>query len=190
MKALTKTTLALLCLSQTLCLTGHQKLEEKMMLRQVALPEYGITLMLPGNWSITLHREQFYQCIATGFTPEGSLGTFEFRSLPNSLRDPAGKNLFATGWYQSPQDNFRGWKYLKKSRVETDPEGTYEFEGMFSRDGVEYFRMGRLRFRKNRVHALYYTVPLYDAEDLREYLEVIDSHHVYSVDSGKEEKPG
>lgn len=148
-------------------------------LHHLDLPEMGITILLPGDWQITYSEKGFYQVVASGFASNGSLSTFEFRSLPNRLRDTAAKVLFANGWYQSVRDNYPGWEFTSRRQTPGDPEGTFEFDGRFEKDGVAFRRIGRLRFREDRVHAMYYTTHDTGMAGALFFFETIDSQHKY-----------
>ncbi len=148
-------------------------------LHHLDLPELGVTLLLPGFWNITYSDRSFYQVVASGIGPNGSPSTFEFRSLPNRIRDTSAKVLFANGWYQSARDNYPTWVFIKRSQVAGDVEGTFEFDGRFENSGVTFRRLGKLRFREERVHAIYYTTHDRDASTALEYFEIVDSQHKF-----------
>ena len=151
----------------------------KATLHHMDIPELGVTLMLPGSWNMTYTERGFYQVVASGIAPNGSASTIEFRSLPNRLRDTSAKVLFANGWYQSVRDNYPTWTFVKRGQAAGDVEGTFEFDGRFETNGITFRRIGRLRFRDERVHAIYYTTQHRDEAAVTTYFDVIDSQHKF-----------
>jgi len=103
----------------------------------------------------------------------------DYRGLSHSLHDDESKNRYAVGWYGAMSKNYPNWKYEYQRRNPEDPEGTFEFEGTY-REGATIFRkIGRLRFRGKRLHAIYYTAPDEDFDIVRNLFERMDSMHRY-----------
>ena len=169
---------ALLLMTSISCISDSRSRIKKT-LHHLDIPEIGVTLLLPGNWNISYTERGFYQVVASGIAANGSPSTFEFRSLPNRLRDTSAKVLFANGWYQSVRDNYPTWAFIHRGQVAGDVEGTFEFDGRFESNGVTFRRLGRLRFRDERVHAMYYTTQDTGMDAASEFFEVIDSQHKF-----------
>jgi hypothetical protein len=183
--------LAIIVLSASLwclfpfCGGGTVRLED-LKLRSVDLPDHGVKLAIPGNWSDTPGVHFHY--IATGQGPNNLPATIEYRGLETEHTDATGKALYAQGWYEAIARNYdqkeddaryRDWKYNSRGKIETDPEGAFEFEGTYRAGAIVYRKIGKLRFRGNRVHAIYYTAPDQDFRPTRRLFETIDQLHEF-----------
>lgn len=145
-------------------------------LRRVDLSAHGIELVFPADWS-TSEGEFFHLSAASAEEPGVS---FEYRGLQQQrARDKDGKRRYALGWYQAVALSYRGWKYLSQSVDQTDSEGAFRFEGVYTADGRRLRKLGVLRFRSNRVHAFYYTAPAEEFERYRQLFEAMDRLHRY-----------
>ena len=173
----------LLGLFLSLSCQSMQDLKDPKNYSSITLPAYSIHLIYPGNWALSFSQERFYNLIISGIAPNGMPGTIEFRSLANRLPDRSlsTRAIYVAGWYKAHPTNYRGWKYLDRGQVKTDSEGTWTFEATFQKGDTVFFRMGRLRFRGKRIHAIYYTTTEDRVDLMREYFSYVDSLHSYNV---------
>ncbi|MBI3394315.1 MAG: hypothetical protein HY042_00615 [Spirochaetia bacterium] len=148
-----------------------------MQFRRKDLPDYGVALFVPAEWS--LRRGDFFHATASGKIPNGQNGTMDYRGIEKVKKDFQSRALYATGWYEAVSRNYPGWKFETRSTSPQDPEGTFEFEGTYRQGAVIYRKIGRLRFRGDRVHAFYYTAPDDDFESSRKFFEDMDGRHRY-----------
>lgn len=180
--------LVVACLSGLLifaCSGGAVRLED-LKYRTVDLSEHGVKLSIPDVWEegVSTH----FHFVATGKGPNDLPASIEYRGLETEHTDNTGKALYAQGWYEAiarnydqkdPDARFSDWKYKYKRKVNEDPEGLFEFEGTYRSGAIVYRKIGKLRFRGDRVHALYYTAPDQDFRPIRRLFETIDALHEY-----------
>ena len=161
--------------------------------RTVDLPEYGIKLVIPDFWEKT--PGSHFQFIASGNGPNKLPATIEYRGQQSGMKDDTGKALYAVGWYGAIQRNydqktddakFRDWKYKYKRKVSGDAEGQFEFEGTYRAGAIVYRKIGKLRFRGDRAHAIYYTAPDQDFRPVRRLFETIDAMHEFYPPTAQE----
>ena len=162
------------------CSSTSEKEKMRKVTRFVELFDFNITLSIPKKWDVSFSNGRFYPLIVTGFGPNGYPTVIEYRGLVMNLRDYSSKALFAAGWYRAPLSNYPTWKYVMKRRIPSDPDG-YEFEGKYKKNNTVYLRIGKLRFRGNRVHGLFYTTPEKSVSKMRKFFNTIDSLHKYSI---------
>lgn len=175
----------ILILFSASCGGGSVRVED-LKIRNVDLPEYGIKLAVPNEWEQVTDKHFHY--IASGKGPNNLVATVEYRGLETEHTDATGKALYAQGWYEAIARNydqkdeeavFKDWKYIRRGKVASDPEGLFEFEGTYRRGAIVFRKIGKLRFRGNRVHAIYYTAPDQDFRPVRRLFETIDAGHEY-----------
>ncbi|MBX7058430.1 MAG: hypothetical protein K1X75_10235 [Leptospirales bacterium] len=144
-------------------------------LRRVELREHGVEVVFPADW--TREEGEFFHLSA--FSPDEAGVRFEYRGLQQRPRDKDGKRRYALGWYQAIALSYHGWKYISQGVDQSDSEGSFRFEGLYLADGRRLRKMGVLRFRGNRVHALYYTAPEDEFERYRPLFDIMDRLHRY-----------
>lgn len=187
-KSAKRSALALaVCLLLPFCGGGQVKLEN-VKFRGVDLPEHGIKLYVPDFWERSPGTHFHY--IATGNGPNNLPATLEYRGLETEATDATGKALYAQGWYEAIARNYdqkeegaryKDWKYKTRRKITDDPEGAFEFEGTYRAGAIVYRKIGKLRFRGDRVHAIYYTAPDQDFRPVRRLFETIDEMHEYNL---------
>lgn len=105
---------------------------------------------------------------------EGSepLAVLEYRGLDTEPRDQRSRDLYASGWYDAMRLNYPGWKYANRDK-DADSR-SFTFEGSYIEGTVRYIKIGQLRFRDRRIHAIYYTAPEEEMDQYREVFQTID----------------
>lgn len=141
------------------------------------LPKYGAKLVIPGNWSI--RRGDNFQFTATGSTENNRSVSMQYRGLQRIKKDEKSQAQYADGWYLAVQRNYQGWKFISKHKITTEIPGSFAFEGTYQEGGVTYRVIGKLRFRGNRLHSLFYTAPDEDFELIRPLINALDVQHGY-----------
>ncbi|MCB1324293.1 MAG: hypothetical protein H7A21_18490 [Spirochaetales bacterium] len=141
------------------------------------LPEFGATLTYPMGW--TVRRGDFFHFSAESPGPELLEASFEYRGLEKIKKDAESRRLYAIGWYRAIELSYANWVYDSKDTDPEDPEATFRFEGSYTRDGILYRKRGILRFRGNRVHAMYYTSRDVDFPTVAPLFESMDAQHRY-----------
>ena len=145
--------------------------------KEHTIAELGARLFIPDFWEVTAN--QNFQLVARGPGPSGLLTSIEYRGLEKSLKDTADKALYATGWYDAIAANHRDWNFISRKRSNQDPEGRFELEGTYREGAIIFRKIGILRFRNQRIHAIYYTAPDQNIEPVRELFMEIDRRHIF-----------
>lgn len=147
-------------------------------LRSVALTDYGIVFRIPGDWDVSLSRDRYFQFVAVYREDSLPLGLLEYRGLDTEPRDQRSRDLYASGWYDAMRLNYPGWKYVDRNK---DQESrSFTFEGSYLEGTTRYIKIGKLRFRDRRIHAIYYTAPEDEIDRYREIFEAVDQLIQYS----------
>ncbi|MCB1138314.1 MAG: hypothetical protein KDK23_06130 [Leptospiraceae bacterium] len=146
-------------------------------LRSVALTDYGIVFEIPGAWDISLSRDRYFQFVAVYREDSRPLAVLEYRGLDTEPRDKRSRDLYATGWYDAMRLNYPGWKYQDRSN--DDASESFTFEGSYLEGTTRYIKIGKLRFKDRRIHAIYYTAPEEEMDHLRDIFEAIDEEIRY-----------
>ncbi|MCB1168193.1 MAG: hypothetical protein KDK25_12190 [Leptospiraceae bacterium] len=146
-------------------------------LRSVALTDYGIVFEIPGAWDISLSRDRYFQFVAVYREDSRPLAVLEYRGLDTEPRDKRSRDLYATGWYDAMRLNYPGWKYRDRSKDEASE--AFTFEGSYLEGTTRYIKIGKLRFKDRRIHAIYYTAPEEEMDHLRDIFEAIDEEIRY-----------
>lgn len=153
------------------CRTGSLFSYEESM-RSVALTDYGIVFRIPGDWDVSLSRDRYFQFVAVYREDSSPLGLMEYRGLDTEPRDQRSRDLYASGWYDAMRLNYPGWKYVDRNK---DTESrSFTFEGSYLEGTTRYIKIGKLRFRDRRIHAVYYTAPEDEIDRYREIFEAVD----------------
>jgi len=148
-------------------------------LTKETLDDYGITFHIPGGWFLT--QDTYFHLKAFGFAPNNLPASLEYRGLDNKrVMDAHNKEQYANGWYQAISSNYPDWKFDFKRKIVGDPEGSFEFEGTYRVATDVYRRIGKLRFRGRRVHAIYYTGLDQNFEKARDFFEKMDKSIEYA----------
>jgi hypothetical protein len=160
---------------------GNTRLDDLPLTRK-DLPDYGVSLSFPVDWSAK--RGDFFHLEARSTHPPEIRALFEYRGLEKIKKDRESKRQYAAGWYRAIALSYEGWKYELQETDPNDPEGTFRFEGTYSEDhnasgSTRLRKIGILRFRGTRVHALYYTAPDAEFERVRPLFERMDRQHRY-----------
>jgi hypothetical protein len=169
--------IALLAVLNIECSSKKTRLEN-ISYKEVELAEYGARLFLPGKW--IREDSQNFHLVVKGFGPTGLEARIEYKGLEKSKeKDATDRALYANAWYDVIAQNYRDWNYVSKQKSSLDPEGRFDLEGTY-RDGATIYRkLGILRFRKNRIHAIYYTAPDQNFDPVRALFAEIDRHHIF-----------
>jgi len=167
-------------------------------LRRVELPERGASLAVPEAWIV--RKGDFFHLQARAALDEdgdatppapkasweaiagpGGVVQFDYRGLEKNKRDLENKRQYALGWYKAIALSYPKWSYAAQTADDPElaPEGAFRFEGRFEQNGIVYRKVGILRFKGDRVHALYYTAPDAVFEEYRELFEEMDESHAY-----------
>ncbi|MEQ9366189.1 MAG: hypothetical protein RIF32_18255 [Leptospirales bacterium] len=146
------------------------------------LPDYGVSLSFPAEWSVK--RGDFFHLESRSVRPPELRALFEYRGLEKIKKDRESKRQYAAGWYRAIALSYEGWRYDLQETDGSDPEGTFRFEGTYVDEhngsaSVQLRKIGILRFRGTRLHALYYTAPESEFERLRPLFEKMDRQHRY-----------
>ncbi len=141
-------------------------------LRSVALTDYGITFRIPGRWDVSLSRDRYFQFVAVYREGSEPLAVLEYRGLDTEPRDQRSRDLYASGWDDAMRLNYPGWKYANRDK-DADSR-SFTFEGSYIEGTVRYIKIGQLRFRDRRIHAIYYTAPEEEMDQYREVFQTID----------------
>lgn len=149
-------------------------------LSQKELPDFGASLAFPSEWSI--RRGSFFHLESRSVNPPELRALFEYRGLEKIKKDRESKRQYAAGWYRAIALSYEGWRYDLKETDGSDPEGTFRFEGTYvdepgGAEPIQLRKIGILRFRGARLHALYYTAPDSEFERLRPLFERMDRQH-------------
>jgi hypothetical protein len=166
---------ALFALSALGC-PGRVRLDDTR-LSSERLDEYGIELAAPSGWS--QERGEFFHYTTRGPVGDLPFAMLEYRGLQRTWRDKDGKRQYAIGWYKAIALSYQGWRFLSRSTDQSDAEGAFRFEGVYVANGQRYYKIGALRFRGDRVHAIYYTTRESDIELLRGLFLRMDASHEY-----------
>ena len=131
-----------------------------------------------------MQRGDFFHLESRSVRPPELRALFEYRGLEKIKKDRESKRQYAAGWYRAIALSYEGWRYDLQETDASDPEGTFRFEGTYvdeqSGNGpVQLRKIGILRFRGTRLHALYYTAPDAEFERLRPLFEKMDRLHRY-----------
>ncbi len=145
--------------------------------RRKNLPEFGVIIFFPSDWETK--QGNFFHFTAKGPAPNHLTGQVEYRGLKKAIPDDAGKQRYATGWYEINFRNYPGWKFDRREQDTSDSEGTFRFEGTYREGATIYRKIGILRFRGVRLHAIYYTAPDQDFELARTMFQTMDQMHRY-----------
>ncbi|MBE7439338.1 MAG: hypothetical protein HS115_12840 [Spirochaetales bacterium] len=145
--------------------------------KEYPLAELGVRLSIPDFWEVSAN--QNFQLVARGPGPSGLLTTIEYRGLEKSPKDATDKALYATGWYDAIAANYRDWSFISRKRSSLDPEGRFELEGTYREGAIVFRKLGILRFRNHRIHAIYYTAPDQNIEPVRQLFLEIDRRHIF-----------
>lgn len=146
------------------------------------LPNYGVSLSFPAEWSVK--RGDFFHLESRSVRPPELRALFEYRGLEKIKKDRASKRQYAAGWYRAIALSYEGWRYELQETDGSDPEGTFRFEGTYvdeqnGNGSIQLRKIGILRFRGTRLHALYYTAPESEFDRLRPLFEKMDRQHRY-----------
>ena len=142
-------------------------------MRSVALVDYGITFKVPGEWDVSLSRDRYFQFVAVHMDGSLPVALVEYRGLETEPRDQRARELYASGWYNAMPLNYPGWKYVDKGK--DDDARSFTFEGAFLDGTTQYLKLGKLKFRDRRIHAIYYTAPTDEMDHYRDIFETIDT---------------
>ncbi|MCR9143918.1 MAG: hypothetical protein NXI24_16850 [bacterium] len=172
---------ALLCLFALSSCFGRSSLDNLPLTRK-DLPDYGVSLSFPAAWSVK--RGDFFHLESRSVRPPELRALFEYRGLEKIKKDRESKRQYAAGWYRAIALSYEGWRYELRETDGSDPEGTFRFEGTYVDDqsgagSIQLRKIGILRFRGTRLHALYYTAPESEFEALRPLFEKMDRQHRY-----------
>ncbi|MDH5654912.1 MAG: hypothetical protein OEZ34_03320 [Spirochaetia bacterium] len=159
---------------------NNQITQKNPKLLKYPVPENNIIFYAPVNWQES--KDHYFHFKIVGFAPNGLPASIEYRGLDFKTLDESGKNLYATGWYEAIAKNYPEWKYEYKKKSEDDPEGTYEFEGTYTVATDTYRRIGKLRFRKKQIHAIYYTAIDREFDPVRIFFNNIDERILYDTE--------
>ena len=167
-------------LGSTGCL--FQTRYENLALTRKDLLDYGVSLSFPVEWSVK--RGEFFHLEARSIRPAELRALFEYRGLEKIKKDRESKRQYAAGWYRAIALSYEGWRYISQDQDLSDSEGTFRFEGTYvdeqnGRAPLALRKIGILRFRGTRLHALYYTAPESEFELLRPLFEKMDEQHRY-----------
>ncbi len=171
-----------LCLLLLACPGRTRNLEDRSLTRK-DLTEFGASLVFPSDWVVK--RGEFFHLEARSSDENEPRALFEYRGLEKVKKGRESRRQYAAGWYRAIALSYEGWEYESRSTDPADPEGTWRFEGVYleetpGSDGPVLLRkIGLLRFRGERVHALYYTALASDFDAVRPLFEKMDSLHRY-----------
>lgn len=176
----TRLFIALLCLGSLSACFGTRL--DNLSLTRKDLPDYGVSLSFPEEWSVK--RGDFFHLESRSQRPPELRALFEYRGLEKIKKDRESKRQYAAGWYRAIALSYEGWRYDLQETDGSDPEGTFRFEGSYvdEQNGngpIQLRKIGILRFRGARLHALYYTAPDAEFERLRPLFEKMDRQHRY-----------
>lgn len=144
------------------------------------LPEFGVSLTYPAHWEV--HRGDFFHFTAHG-SVDGHQGLMiEYRGLPKRLKGRQARTEYASGWYQAFIRSYKklNWKFISQQHDIVEDGDTFRFVGQYE-DPVQgkMLKLGVMRFRHNRLHAIYYTAPAKSFEDVLPIFVHLDKRHRY-----------
>jgi hypothetical protein len=170
--------LILLALTLTNCRTGQLTDHLYSNFQTEKLDTFGISLAYPDGWYVT--QDRYFHFKAYGFTPNNLPASIEYRGLDDQKpMDALQKEQYATGWYEAIAKSYPEWKYDLKRKLVDDPEGGFEFEGSYKVATDVHRKIGKLRFRGGKVHAIYYTTHDLEFEKARPLFMNMDARIEY-----------
>lgn len=141
----------------------------------VRLPGYGIEFRLPAGWDLQFDDKQFFQFQAKVHdTDDFPIAFLEYRGLTTDPKSRQERAEYAKGWYIAIPRNFSQWEYTEKSTL-SENNDLYALDGIFKEGEFRYRKIGKLIFRGNKIHAIYYTAPVDLFDEFETEFEQIDS---------------
>ncbi len=162
--------LLLLSLAGTGCSGGSPRLSRSFVSER--LEAHGIVLYYPSSWFVS--QDDYFNFKATGFAPNRLPAFLEYRGLQHEIKDEENRDLYARGWYEAIQKNYPDWKYDLKEKVTDEGGPAYTFEGTYRVATDTFRKIGKLRFRANRIHAIYYTGSDVEFPEVRQLFQRMD----------------
>lgn len=144
-------------------------------LTSVVLEKHGITIYYPDDWYS--FDDKYFHFKAIGIAPNHLPAFIEYKST--LAKGVENMDLYAAAWYLAQQENYPEWQYTSQDKKVDEGEILYMFEGTY-RVGPDVFRkIGKLRFIKGRIHAIYYTGLDIEFLHVRDLFDEMDSRLEY-----------
>ena len=145
---------------------------------EVQLIDHKISLVLPAGWSLQFSEKRYFQLTAN--SGKGSYSpSIEYRGLSTDLKDRSLMDQYASGWYNAMGRNFPNFQYsIRQERIENQVT-TYYFEGTFKDGNMLLKKIGSLRFKNKKIHAIYYTAPANEFDDYQDLFDALNKQIRY-----------